>query len=270
MNASQHSKDYCVLCMKENNLVQNFLEECKTNAGKDSRTSWFSAGSNSVEQSRLAVELYLKELNHNRVQLEKMWRGRQKKLDYWVQVKHYERDFNILYADAMKWNTSWLKKELSADINKALSMVERFENEFNEISERFHSMLLAGRDLENILRTCGVEVIITSADNLKEDSIKYITDILKKLQNVFENIKKVHHKLKVKYEFTIKQRKLEADAKKVSGWVRHGESILQASQEAGFSMYEAEALLREYERFHVAIEVISLICFYIFYLFQLP
>ena len=48
---------------------------------------------------------------------------------------------------------------------------------------------------------------------------------------------------------------VQVDAKKVSGWVRHGESILAASQEAGFSMYEAEALLREYERFHVAIEV---------------
>lgn len=195
-----------------------------------------------------------------------MWRGRQKKLDYWVQVKHYERDFNNLYSDAMKWNTSWLKKELSSDINKALSMVERFENEFQEISERFHNMLVAGRDLETTLRTCGVEVIITSADNLKEDSIKYITDILKKLHNVFENIKKVHHKLKVKYEFTIKQRKLEADAKKVSGWVRHGESILQASQEAGFSMYEAEALLREYERFHVAIEVSFFFSYFYFLL----
>ena len=52
-------------------------------------------------------------------------------------------------------------------------------------------------------------MIITSAENLKEDSIKYTSDIIKKLANVLENMKKVHHKLKVKYEFVIKQRKLE-------------------------------------------------------------
>ena len=64
----------------------------------------------------------------------------------------------MLCGDAMKWNTVWLKKELSTDINKALSMVERFEKEFNELAERFHTLLTNGRHLETVLCTCGVQV----------------------------------------------------------------------------------------------------------------
>ena len=66
--------------------------------------------------------------------------------------------FSMLYSDVMKWNTSWMKKELSSDISKALNTVERFESEFSEITQRFHTMLADGKDLENTLRSCGVEV----------------------------------------------------------------------------------------------------------------
>ena len=222
---------------------------------KENRTSWKSGSSNSPEKSRLAVESYLKDLNYNRQQLQKLWRGRQQKLDYWVKVKHYERDTNTLYLDVGKWNALWQKKELASDVNKALSMVERFENEHSDISERFHALLLEGRGLEDMLRNCGIEVVITQPDNIKIDSVPHICEIIRKLSLEYDVIKRIYNKLKIKYEFCLKQRNLEADAKKVSGWIRHGESILQASHDAGCSMYEAEALLREYERFHVAIEV---------------
>ncbi|XP_057304422.1 triple functional domain protein-like isoform X4 [Hydractinia symbiolongicarpus] len=238
-------------------LSAELLHESKSTS-KDSKTSWFSAASNSPGQSRLAVELYLKELNHNRQNLEKLWRGRQQKLDYWVKVKHYERDTNTLYLDVNKWNSSWQKKELSSDVTKAVTMVERFENEFNEISERFCALLHEGKELEHLLVTCGIEVVITSQNNIKLDSVAHVGAVLHKLQLEYDVIKKIFHKLKVKYDFSIKQRKLEADAKKVSSWVRHGETILQASQDAGSSMFEAEAILREYERFHVAIETTRL------------
>ena len=134
-------------------------------------------------------------------------------------------------------------------------MVERFENEYKDLNERFHSLLKQGQELEKNLLNSRIEVTIMISDDTKKDGANHTADIAKKLQLEYEVVSKIHHKLKVKYEFSIKQRKLEADAKKVSSWIRHGESILAASQDAGYSMYEAEALLREYERFHVAIEV---------------
>lgn len=197
--------------------------------------------------------MYLKELRHSQQQLEKLWRGRQQKLDYWVKVKHYERDANTLNNDVKKWNVTWQKKELANDVNRALHMVERFENEYKDISERFFNLLKYGRELENNLLNSRIEVTITISDDAKKDGASYTADVSKKLQLEYDVVKKIYHKLKVKYEFSIKQRKLEADAKKVSSWIRHGESILAASQDAGYSMYEAEALLREYERFHVAV-----------------
>lgn len=235
-------------------LSEELLNESKAN-GKESKSAWFLSGSNSAEQSRLAVELYLKELRHSQQQLEKLWRGRQQKLDYWVKVKHYERDANTVNNDVKKWNATWQKKELANDVNRALHMVERFENEYKDISERFFNLLKYGRELENNLLNSRIEVTITISDDAKKDGASYTADVSKKLQLEYDVVKKIHHKLKVKYEFSIKLRKLEADAKKVSSWIRHGESILAASQAAGYSMYEAEALLREYERFHVAIEV---------------
>ncbi|XP_066917707.1 kalirin-like isoform X10 [Clytia hemisphaerica] len=237
-------------------LSSQLLQEGKV-PEKDSRTSFFSHGSHSVEHSRQAVESHLKELNQNRQQLEKLWRGRQKKLDYWVKVKHYERDTNTLYLDVSKWNSSWQKKELSADVNKAVNLVKRFEDEYKDLAERFTALIEEGKQLEELLNTSGVEVLITLKD-AKVDSRQHIAHIIKQSGSEFSVVKKIHHSLKVKYDFSIKQRKLEADAKKVSGWIRHGESILQASQEAGFSMFEAEALLREYERFHNAIETTRL------------
>ncbi|XP_065656254.1 triple functional domain protein isoform X8 [Hydra vulgaris] len=239
------------------NLSAELLQESRV-TDKDTRTSWFSTGSNSPEQSRLAVELYLKELNLNRMQLQKLWKGRQQKLDYWVKVKHYERDTNLLYLDVKKWNSSWQKKELSSDFKKASSMFERFENEFKAFINRFHVLVSEGKELEKELASCGVVVTIAVSDNGKVDSVKYVSEVLRKLVLEFDFIKKINTSLRVKYEFTLKQRKLEADAKKVSGWIRHGESILEASLEAGHSLYEAEALLREYERFHVAIETTRL------------
>ena len=200
------------------------------------------------------MEAHLKELNSNRQQLEKLWRGRQKKLDYWVKVKHYERDTNTLYLDVSKWNSSWQKKELSSDVVKAVNLVTRFENEYKDLSERFQALLEEGKQLDEVLQSCGIEVMITLKDT-KVDSRQHVAHILKQSLSEYSVVKKIHHNLKIKYDFSIKQRKLEADAKKVTGWIRHGESILQASQEAGFSMFEAEALLREYERFHNAIEV---------------
>ena len=236
-------------------LSAELLQESRV-PDKDNRTSWFSTGLNSPEQSRIAVELYLKELNINRIQLQKLWRGRQQKLDYWVKVKHYERDTNVLYLDVKKWNSLWQKKELSSDVKKATNMFERFESEFKALVDRFHVLLSEGKELEKELASCGIIVTIAVSDNGKVDSVKHVSEIIRKLVLEFDVIKKINMSLRVKYEFTLKQRKLEADAKKVTGWIRHGESILEASHEAGNSMYEAEALLREYERFHAAIEVI--------------
>ena len=234
-------------------LSSELLQESKV-PEKDSRTSFFSHGSNSVEHSRQAVESHLKELNQNRQQLERLWKGRQKKLDYWVKVKQYERDTNTLYLDISKWNSSWQKKELSSDVNKAKNLVNRFEEEYKDLSERFSALIEEGKQLEELLQTSGIEVLITLKET-KVDSRQHVAHIIKQSFSEFSVAQKIHHSLKIKYDFSIKQRKLEADAKKVSGWIRHGESILQASQEAGFSMFEAEALLREYERFHNAIEV---------------
>jgi hypothetical protein len=81
---------------------------------------------------------------------------------------------------------------------------------------------------------------------------------VKRLQQQNDQVKQAHGKLKTKFDFCLRLRKLEADAKKVSGWIRHGDTILQASTDAGMSMLEAEALLREYERFHTAIETTRL------------
>lgn len=56
-----------------------------------------------------------------------------------------------------------------------------------------------------VLCSCGVAVVVSLNDDIKEDGAKYVGDLLKRLFDVYDNMKKVHHKLKIKYEFTIKQ-----------------------------------------------------------------
>ena len=239
-------------------LSQELLTEIKTAPGHDNRTSWILTGIQSPETSRVAVECYLKDLNQSRQQLESLWIGRKQKLDNWVKVKNFERDGNTLCVDSEAWMDAWQKRDLPTDVTRAQCTVDKFKQDYGEMMERYQQLLIGGQELENTLRTCGAEVTVTRADNTKQDGVLHIMEIVRKLQSNGESMKTVHGSLRMKFEFGLRSRKLEADAKKVSSWIRHGDNLLAASaHEAGTSMFEAEALLREYERFHTAIEVSS-------------
>ena len=222
-----------------------------------SRTSWIEqqADGNSPETTRLAVEGFLKDLNSSRQQLEKLWLGKQQKLDYWVKIKNFERDLNSLIKNIVGWIETWEAKPQANDKNKAQIMLQKFVTEHQEMERSIKTTSSNGEELLNVLKDCGVDVTVTNSKGDKVDSLFYMSDILKTLGERKEELLQARERLHRKLQHTVQLRRLEFDAKRVAGWIRHGENILHASLEPGSSLVEAEALMREYEQFQIAIEV---------------
>ena len=209
----------------------------------------------SPASSHVAVEGFLDTLNNSKQQLEKLWLGKKQKLDYWIQIKNYERDLSHIIKNYTERTCSWESRKLGVDVTKSQIMLQKFTKECQEMDKGLKAVVTKGEDVLKILEECGVEVSITDEQAKKVDSISYMKNTLKSLgeqkHELLESREKIHQKL----QQCVQLRRLEFDAKRVSGWIRHGENILQASLEAGSSLVEAEALLREYEQFQIAIEV---------------
>ncbi len=205
--------------------------------------------------SQKAVLGFLDTLNVSKQQLERLWLGKKQKLDYWIAIKNYERDLNQLLKGYNEWTRNWERKKLAADVTKSQIMLQKFTKECQEMDKGLKGILAKGEDVLKVLEECGVEVTITDDKSNKIDSITYMKNTLKSLGDQKHELLASRENLHRKLQQYVQLRRLEFDAKRVSGWIKHGENILQASLEAGSSLVEAEALLREYEQFQIAIEV---------------
>lgn len=233
-------------------LSQKLLQE---SSQLQQRTSWVEENSNDPLTSQKAVEGFLDKLNVSKLQLEKLWHGKKQKLDYWVQIKNYERDLNHVTKQFTEWTRNWESRELATDVTKSQILLQRFTKESHEMDKGMKGVLLKGEQVLKVLQECGVEVSLTDDKGAKVDSITYMKNTLRSLGEQKHELLESREKLHKKLQQCVQLRRLEFDAKRVSGWIRHGENILQASLEAGSSLVEAEALLREYEQFQIAIEV---------------
>ena len=242
-------------------LSQRLLQE---SSQLQQRTSWVEENSNNPLTSQKAVEGFLDKLNVSKSQLEKLWHGKKQKLDYWVQIKNYERDLNHVTKQFTEWTRNWQSRELAIDVTKSQILLQRFTKESHEMDKGMKGVLLKGEQVLKVLQECGVEVSLTDDKGAKVDSITYMKNTLRSLGEQKHELLESREKLHKKLQQCVQLRRLEFDAKRVSGWIRHGENILQASLEAGSSLVEAEALLREYEQFQIAIEV--RLFFILFYL----
>ncbi|XP_065051810.1 triple functional domain protein-like isoform X2 [Rhopilema esculentum] len=218
------------------------------------RTSWIEENANNPVNSEKAVKGFLEKLNASKTQLEKLWLGKQQKLDYWIQVKNYERDLNQILKHQLDWLRLWESKELASDFTKAQITLRKFTSESSEMERGMKNVYSRGEHVLHVLQECGVEVSLTDDKGGKVDSIAYMKSTLKSLGDQKSELLASRQKLHKKLQECVQLRRLEADAKRVAGWIRYGENILQASVAAGSSLVEAEALLREYEQFQVAIE----------------
>ena len=210
---------------------------------------------NSSGRSLKAVEGFLGQLNGSKTQLEKLWRGKQQKLDNWVELKRFERECNNTIKRQSEWIHNWESRTLAGDLTKLQVMLQKFTAESPEMDKGIDRIYTKGESVLQILHNCGVEVTLTDDKGIKIDSLEYMKNTLKSLGErkgeLLASRQKIHRKL----EQCVQLRRLELDAKRVAGWIRHGENILQANVEAGSSLLEAEALLREYEQFQISIEV---------------
>lgn len=217
---------------------------------------------NYPQKSLQSVEGLLEKLNVSKAQLEKLWHGKQRKLDYWVQLKTFERELHVSVKRQTEWTQSWASKTLAVDFTKSQIMLQRFTTENHEMDRGLKSICNRGEHILQVLQECGVQVSLADDKGIEVDSLTYMKSTLKSLGDQKIELLASRKAIQKKLEQSVQLRRLELDAKRVAGWIRHGENILQANVEAGSSLVEAEALLREYEQFQIAIEVcFKILCF---------
>ena len=210
---------------------------------------------NYSQQSLKVIESFLEELNSGKTQLEKLWKVKKRAIDHWVQLKSFERDLAIIIKQQEEWTTNWEGRTLAQDFTKSQIMLQKFTSERHDMDNSINNVYSRGEGILKVLQDCNVDVSVADDMGMAMNSFTYMKNTLKSLGEQKTELLASRQKVQKRLEHSVQLRRLELDAKRVAGWIRHGENILQANVEAGSSLVEAEALLREYEQFQIAIEV---------------